>query len=98
MNNSKLDLENEAAKRRNRADLENIDRLKTYGPFRDYFQRRIAEKIVARERIILDPATSQEETTAQKKIVQAFRTDVLNLMDDDEASCRSILSQLAGGD
>ena len=87
------DIEAQATARRARADLEDIDRLKNYAPFAEYFLRRVAGKIATRERAILSTATSPEETTAQKRIVEALRADVLKLLDDDEAACRSILAE-----
>ena len=59
----------------------------------EYFTPRIGEKIAERERRILSPETGPDDTTTEKKIVEAIRADVLGLLDMDERGCRSILGQ-----
>jgi len=74
-------------------DLEHIRMLKHNRHFTGYFMRRLMERIASREKIILDPETSPEATTLEKKIVQALKDDVLNLLEDDEIGCESLLGQ-----
>lgn len=73
------------------ADLESIERLRNSLPFTAYFMRRVKERLEARKTRVLDMRTSQEETTKEKAIIEAIRQDVLNLLDDDERSCRGLL-------
>lgn len=72
--------------------LATIEALRAFEPF-EYFTRRIGEKIAERERRILSPETGPDDTTTEKKIVEAIRADVLGLLDMDERGCRSILGQ-----
>ena len=74
-----------------RKDLAAIARLREVPAFGGYFLRRVEEKIAARERRILDPATSSAETDIEKRIVRALREDVLRLLDSDEAACRNVI-------
>jgi len=72
------------------ADLEAIYFLKKSPAFKNYFMRRLDEKMKAREAKILDPATSPEDTAKEKTILNAMRED-LRFMEEDEVGCRSLL-------
>ncbi len=83
----------DAEKKRAADDLSIIKELKSYRPFSDYFLRRLNEKIAARTRLALDVDISPEETTIEKRVIEALQKDVVSLLDQDEAGCRSILRE-----
>jgi hypothetical protein len=75
-------------------DLQAIQDLKDSVSFQ-YFVRRLTEKIHARELKALSEDTSAEETTIEKRIIHALRTDALNLLSTDEQGCVNLLRQQA---
>jgi len=72
------------------SDLENILRLKSFPPF-SYFLRRIAEKKRDQELKILDQSTPDDQLIHEKRLLKVWE-EVENLLANDEAGCRNILS------
>lgn len=88
-----MDADQKAQKRRAAEDLAHIERLSTFPPYRDFFLRRITEKQNQRVMRILDTRTSPEETTIEKRIHEAIRTEVLELLETDAAGCAKLLEE-----
>lgn len=82
------------AKRRAVIDLEHINQLQSGRAFRDYFMRRLGDKITEREGKILDELTPESEVGKHRAVLAALR-DISRMVDEDAVGCRSILGLAA---
>jgi hypothetical protein len=73
------------------ADLVSIERLSRMPEFQSYFLRRVREKLVIRTKRVLSVKTPADETTIEKRIIDAIEKDVLGLLVEDEGLCRKAL-------
>lgn len=81
----------EAAERaRAAADLEDIERLKKFPPFR-YFMRRIEEETEKTSAKILD-STTKDEDLHDLKVRHRTLDEVSKILEVDESGCRSVIA------
>lgn len=82
------------AKRRAVIDLEYINQLQSSKAFRDYFMRRLGDKIAEREGKILDELTPETEVGKHRAVLAALR-DINRMVEEDAVGCRSILGLIS---
>lgn len=83
---------NPEAEERARAagDLEQIDRLKKFAPFR-YFTRRISEEVEKTASRILDPGTKDDELH-DLKVRHKTLEEISKMLEVDESGCRNVIA------
>ncbi len=72
------------------SDLENIYQLKNSKPWREYYQRRMAEKIKEQEQKILYGELNDDQIPRELAILRVLH-DIDQMIELDSAGCRSVL-------